>query len=297
MKGLSNKLSKNITAVIIVLLCFLVYNIADAFLNGVVDHYHFGSVGFYPHITYLIFFLLFSKRLGGLKQIPKTKKLTLHLLRGFFSFIGFLGFIVAISEITLAQTYTLILASPIWVALISVLFMNKKIGINRWLCIIVGFVGVLIALQPDNDGINLFASLGALVCGISAGSIMLIARRIGEDEPMVNLIFYPMAFVLTCMIFLNTFWLGWEAVQTEHLIFFAIAGLFFILADISFSKGFSMGETTLLAPLHYSQIIWGALIGYFFFAEIPTQWTIIGAIIITLSGIYMIYRENKVEGS
>jgi len=291
MKGLS----KNTTAVIIVLLCFLGYNIADAFLNGVVDHYHFGSVGFYPLLSYLVLFLIFSKRLGGLKEIPKTKKIKLHLLRGFFSFTGFLGFIIAITGITLAQTYTLILASPLWVAFVSVIFMGKHIGINRWACIVIGFIGVLIALQPDNNDINFIASLGALTCGISAGSIMLIARKIGEEEPMVNLVFYPVAFVVVCMAIMNTFWLGWEAVKIEHLAFFAIAGLFFILADLFFSKGFSMGETTLLAPLHYSQIIWGALIGYFFFAEIPTLWTIVGAVIISLSGIYMIYRENKAE--
>lgn len=288
-------LSKNFIAVLIVLACFLGYNIADAFLNGVVDHYHFGSVAFYPLLSYLCLFLIFSQKLGGFNKIKKTKHLKLHIVRALFALAGFIGFIIAIRYITLAQTYTLVLSSPFWVALISVVFLGHKIGLNRWIAIIIGFIGVLIALQPDDNGIHIWASFAALICGLSAASIALIVRKMGEDEPLINNIFFPAFFILVTISGINTFWLGWQPIASEHIFLFAMAGAFFFLADISFSKGFGMGETTLLAPLHYSQIIWGALIGYFFFAETPSLWTILGATLIVLSGIYMIHREHKIE--
>lgn len=291
MKGLS----KNFIAVLIVLACFLGYNIADAFMNGVVDYYHFGSVGFYPLLSYLCLFLIFSPQLGGLRQIPKTKHLKLHIIRAIFSLTGFIGFIIAIRYITLAQTYTLILSSPFWVALITVAFMGHKIGINRWVSIILGFMGVLIALQPDGNDVHIWASLAALGSGLSMACIIIIVKKMGESEPLINNIFFPIFVVLIAIIGINTFWLGWQPIALNHMVFFGIAGLFFFISDILCSKGFGMGDSTLLAPLHYSQIIWGALIGYFFFAEVPTIWTIAGAGLIVLSGIYMIYREHKAE--
>lgn len=290
MKGLS----KNIQAIIFVLLAFFSYNVADAFLNAIVDKYHFGSIAFYPLLSYLLLLLIFSKALGGIGQVPKTKKLKLHLLRGVFSVLGFVGFIFAIKGISLAQTYTLVLTSPFWVAIVSFIFLKNAIGFHRWIAITFGFIGVLVVLQPSTGDVNIH-SFGALLCGATAGFIMMIAKKIGDKEPMVNLVFYPLIVTMIIMAFINIFWKGWETIALEDIVFFILPGIMFLIADICFSKGFTSGDTPLLAPLHYSQIIWGALIGYFFFAEVPTIWTILGAGLIVLSGVYMIYREHKVE--
>lgn len=278
-------------AIIFVLLSFLCFNIADAFLKAVVDDYHFGSVGFYPIVSYLFFLLIFSIKAGGLQSLRKTSHFKLHMLRGLFSTFGFIGFIIAITYITLAQTYTLILTSPFWVVIASVLIFKKRIGLHRGLAIIFGFIGVLVVLQPSTSGMHI-ASLGALVCALGASGSMMTAKVIGEKEPLINMIFFPLIVTILTMIVINSFWKGWQPITIEHAVFFVVAGATFLIADFLFVKGFMTGETDLLAPLHYSQILWGALIGYFVFAEEPEIWTIVGAIIIVLSGVYLIYREH-----
>ncbi len=286
--------TKSFTPVILVLVAFLCFNIADAFLNAVVDHYHFGSVGFYPLISYLICIFIFSKKVGGIQSLKKTKYIKLHLWRGVFNTVGFIGFLIAIAYISLAQTYTLILTSPFWVALISIFFLKKKIGWHRWLAIIIGFVGVLVVLQPSTGSVHP-AFFAAITCGIGAAGSMLIARRIGEHEPLINMVFFPLLVPIVTLFLINILWKGWEPVTFDHMILFAASGVIFLIADFLFSKGFATGETDFLAPLHYSQIVWGTLIGFFFFNEMPEVWTIIGAVIIVLSGVYLIARENYLK--
>ncbi len=284
--------SKNMRAIALVLVGFLMFNIADAFINGVVDMYHFGTISFYTALSQIIFIFIISKPLGGLKSIVKTTKLKILIIKGIVSLIGSVGFIISIRYIVLTQAYTLILTSPFWVALISIVFLQKRIGWHRWLTIIIGFSGVLIVLQPWSDSIHI-AAFGALICGICAATNMILSRIIGEKEPLINLVFYVVCVISIAFAIINTLWLGWETVKPEHIGFFISAGALFITGNILFFKGFTTGDTDLLAPLHYSQIIWGALIGYFFFSEVPEKWTFIGAGIMILSGIYLIYRERK----
>jgi S-adenosylmethionine uptake transporter len=286
--------SVNIRAAALILCAFLSFNIADALLKAVVNNYHFGSVGFYPLISYLIALIVFSKQVGGIQSLKQTNYLKLHLYRGIFNTVGFIGFLIAIAYITLAQTYTLVLTSPFWVVLFSIFFLKKIIGWHRWLAIIIGFIGVLVVLQPWSGQIHL-AFLGAIACGIGAAGSMLIARRIGEHEPLINMVFFPLLVPIVTLFLINTLWKGWEAVTHDHMMLFALSGIVFLIADFLFSKGFAEGETDFLAPLHYSQIVWGALIGFFFFNETPDSWTIIGAAIIVLSGIYLILRENQMH--
>lgn len=286
-------LSINMRAIVLVLLAFLCFNIADAFLNVVVDTYHFGTVGFYPIMAYLFFLLVFSKQAGGVKSLKQTTHSKMHLFRGILSTIGFISFILAITYLTLAQTYTLVLTTPFWVALISIIAFKKWIGWHRGLAIAFGFAGVLIALQPDAQNVYILGSVAAITCALSAAGSMITAKVIGNKEPMINMIFFPLTVTIIAMILINSFWQGWEPIALDHVIFFIAAGATFLIADFLFVGGFSTGETDLLAPLHYSQILWGALIGYFFFAEAPEIRTYIGATVIILSGIYLIYREHR----
>jgi S-adenosylmethionine uptake transporter len=288
-------LSINMRAIVLVLFAFLCFNIADAFLNAVVDSYHFGTTGFYPILSYLFFLLVFSKQSGGIKSLRQTTHLKMHLFRGILSTIGFISFILAITYLTLAQTYTLVLTTPFWVALASIIVFKKWIGWHRGLAIMFGFSGVLIALQPDAQNVYLLGSVAAITCALSAAGSMITAKMIGDKEPMINMIFFPLTVTITTMVLINSFWQGWQPITIEHAIFFIAAGATFLIADFLFVGGFRSGETDLLAPLHYSQILWGALIGYFFFQEIPETRTYYGATVIVLSGLYLIYREHKVS--
>ncbi|MEO0331209.1 MAG: hypothetical protein AAF223_05920, partial [Bacteroidota bacterium] len=87
---------------------------------------------------------------------------------------------------------------------------------------------VIIALQPENNDFHALGSLAALACGFSAAIIMLILRKMGEDEPLINNIFFPASMILTAVTLINTFWLGWQPIALEHIVLFIIAAMFFL---------------------------------------------------------------------
>ena len=284
--------SKNILSVILVLTGFLSWNIADAFLNHMVDKYTIGIAGFFALLFYLIFLVLLSPRWGGLKPILTTKQKPLLIVRSFFATGCFLCFILGILHLSLALVYTLILTSALWVSLYSITFQKERIGLHRLGAILIGFIGVVVALRPDSDGFH-WAVLTVLLGAILYAGVVITSKKIGEAEPLINMVFYPI--ITDTIMLLSLIFFFEEPVMPDmnDFLFFAGAGLLYLFGTAWTAKGYAAGDSTLLAPLHYSQIIWGALIGYFFFAETPTIWTISGASLIVLSGIYMIYREHK----
>jgi len=290
MKHLSSH--KNLEAFLLVSIGFLLYSVADGFMRYTLDYYTFAVCGFYTLLVYFSLILIFSRKFGGLKQITQTKKLNLLIIRGFFGTGCLVFFLYGLSHLTMSQTYTLLLTSPMWLALLAIPLLGEKIGIHRVIAIIVGFIGVLVVMRPGLENINM-AAIGVLIGAISFALFIIITRKIGEQEPLLNLIFFAGIMDLVVFLIIMTAEGSWQLPQWEHMAFFAAAGLFLLLATQFASRGFSLGESSFLAPIHYSQIVWGTLIGYFFFAEIPEIWTIIGAVIIVASGIYLIHREHK----
>ncbi len=278
-------------AVMLVLMAFASYNVADAFLKHIASLYYFAEAAFYPSLFYGVFVLLAHKRFGGASSLLKTNKKALHLLRAMAGTGCYLCFVIALKNITLAEAYTILLSSPFWIATLSIFFFQEKIGWHRWLAIVIGFIGVLVVLRPGVIAVQP-ASLLMLGAALCFSFFVIFTRKIGSEESLFNMVIIPIimeAIVFIPLIILNG---NWQPPQAGHIIFFIAAGLFYLGGTSLSALGFSAGESSLLAPLHYSQIIWGSLIGYFIFQEIPEKWTILGAAIIIGSGIYLIYREH-----
>jgi S-adenosylmethionine uptake transporter len=289
-------LSVNMRAVVLVLVSFLSYNCGDAFVKQALNFYYFAEAAFYPTLFYALIVLIFHKKFGGFASLFKTKYKKYHFLRGLGGTGCYLSFAFSIQYITLAETYTLLLTSPFWIAILSIFFFKEFIGFHRWTAIVCGFFGVLIVIRPGLISIepaSLLMLLGA--CGFAF--FVIYTKKIGDQEPLINMVIYPIlveAMVLGPLIVWNGFLNeGFSPPAIHHIPFFTLAGLFFLIGTSLSSLGFSSGESSLLAPLHYSQIIWGTLIGFFFFAEIPELWTMVGSMVIVISGIYLIYREHK----
>ncbi|NCO03067.1 MAG: DMT family transporter [Alphaproteobacteria bacterium] len=289
----------NVYAGLFVLAAFLSFNIADAFLKQASTIYSFAEAALYPVLAYGILLIIasgFTKTFAGLTQIHKTQHKKLHVIRAFCGTGCFFSFVLAIQFITFAKTYTLLLTAPLWVAVLSIFFFKEKIGIHRWTAILVGFAGVLIVLRPGIITLS-WASLLVLSGALSLAVFLILTRKIGAKEPMINMVLFPI--ITDCIVFLPIIlWMGnWTPPQIEHFALFAASGFFYLMGTTFSAVGFSRGDSSMLAPLQYSQIIWGTIIGLIIFNEIPEKWTIIGATVIILSGVYLFYREHKAHKS
>jgi S-adenosylmethionine uptake transporter len=200
----------------------------------------------------------------------------------------------AFSVLPLAQTYAFLFGMPLLITVLSVPMLGERVGIHRGSAVIVGLIGVLVVLRPGYVELGLGHAAG-LTAAMGAAISSLIVRKIGNEERSTVLMIYPMFANLLLMAALlpgryvpmALFDLGTVATMA---ILASLASLCIILA-------YKNGEASVVAPMHYSQMIWAIIYGYFFFAELPDWFTLIGACIVISSGLYVVFRESRVTVS
>lgn len=216
------------------------------------------------------------------------------LVRTVSSLITGVSAFYAFSVLPLAQTYSILFASPLLITLLAIPILGEKVGIRRGLAIAAGLLGVLIVLRPGGAelGLGHLAALTAAVCSSLASVIM---RKIGQEERSAVLLLYPMLAnfaVLGCALPFV-----YKPMPIEHL------GMVFIISSFGFAAMLCMivayraGEAVIVAPMQYSQMIWAAIYGYLIFDEKPDGMTWLGAGIIIASGIYIVLREGRSNAS
>jgi drug/metabolite transporter (DMT)-like permease len=235
--------------------------------------------------------LLLSPWIGGIKAALRTKNLGLHLLRAACGMLIFYLMITGFKKLGMAMSYTLIFAGPFFATLLSIVLLKEKVGKFRWFSLVGGFAGILVVLRPSLEQLDP-AALGILFAAFLFALTAIIMRKIGEDEPL--LAFSLFGSVLAMQVYgVATFWDGQARIPTaSEWGMFALIGLFHVGGSLMTARAFSMTETALVAPFHYVQLLWGTLFGVVIFSTVPDVWTALGASLIVMSGLFLIYREH-----
>ncbi len=285
-------LNINTKAIVMALIAFLCFNIGDATLKST---YEFYSPTFAATIAIgfeTLLLVLIAPFFGGFKKLYQTSQLKLQIYRGLIGTAFWLLFILALKHVDLATNYALILSGSFWVAIIGFFIFKERIGWHRWCTIAVAFIGVIIVLKPGVDSFQI-TSLISIAAAIVWAGLAITTRMLGDKETLLSLCFIALAINLLITVPFTYLTGVWQPIALEHLIYFIPAGAAYLTGFLLFSKAFAVGESSAVAPTQYSQIIWGSLIGYFVFKQIPDITTFIGGFIIVACGIFLVYRENK----
>ena len=249
------------------------------------------EIAFFLQLFFLPLLLLVSPWVGGLKAALRTDKLGLHTLRATCGVMIFFLMITGFKQLGLALSYTLIFVGPFFAALLSILFLKEKVGKYRWLSMAGGFIGILVVLRPGVERLEP-AALGVLLAALLFAASTIIARKIGEDEPLLAFSLYGSVISLQVYGAL-AFWDGQAMIpKGGQWGLFALIGVLHVGGSLMTSRAFSMTETALVAPFHYVQLLWGTLFGIVIFSTVPDVWMALGASLIVMSGLFMIYREH-----
>ena len=212
----------------------------------------------------------------------------LQLLRVTLSTIEVAAFFLATVYLPLADVITYYMACPIFVTALSGILLREKIGWRRWSAVLIGFAGVLIALNPSSESVS-WPALIALAGSTSFAFLMLITRSLRATPDIV----------LASTQFIGTFTLGalmapfgWVAPQLSSLGLFALAGLISVSALMCVNRSLKLAPASVVVPYQYSMIVWAVMFGYVVFGDVPSMATIIGAAIIIAAGIYIFLREQ-----
>ncbi|MFC1665502.1 DMT family transporter [Pseudomonadota bacterium] len=213
-------------------------------------------------------------------------------VRGIFAVSGIGLFYWAVLLIPLASTTAVYFVAPLIVTALSPFFLGEKVGLRRWVAVIVGFSGVLLIVKPDVSGFNA-GYIIALVGGVSIGGFYIWNRKLAGRAPPVVMLAHSVVIGAVLLTFVLPWF--WTAPKQEDgldifwFIFFSLLGQVLLMA------AFKYGEASVIAPFQYAAIVSATIFGFFVFAEFPDVWTWVGVAIVTASGIYIAVREGRVK--
>lgn len=277
-----------------VLLCLMGYacfSINDALRKYLVQNgYDVFTITFWASFFALAGMLSIAGKLGGLRETFRTKQPRVHFIRSLFMAINMTLAVYAFGHLPMVDAYTLIFLSPFVVALFSFLIFGEPLSIARVIAIIVGFAGVLIVLQPGLSVIT-WGHAAALGVAFFYSFVFLLAKKLGLEETKLSLSLFPYLALFGLSLIMTK---AMPTIPTlPDFCLFLLIGILSIVAMTAMSLAFATTPGALLGPLHYTQLLWGVLLGFFVFGDVPGGFTILGAAVIIAAGLYLLWQEGK----
>ena len=236
--------------------------------------------------TIIIFIYLYFFKKKNIFKIIWNKN---YYFRGIYEVATALFFFTGLMFMPISQVYTLLMTNPFFVTIFAYFFLKERVGFRRWTAVIIGFVGVLIIIKPQNMSFNylfLFPILAAIFLTIRD----INTKNIVTKENSFEIIFITS--LLICIFSgLSSLYFGFE-VKLNQIPNIFISAIFLTIAYLFSVLTIFYAPLSLTASSRYSVIIFGIIFGYLILNEIPTFNMIVGAVIITSSGIFVIKRQK-----
>lgn len=288
---MDNSVSAIRKGIALALLGFSLLSFGDATIKSLSSHYNTYSLVFYNSLFGLLVLLTLSPWLGGIKATLRDSRIAWHLLRGVLVFVQLSLIVYAFSQLPLAEAYAIAFVAPMFSALLAVPLLKDHLDLRHIISIVVGFVGVLVILRPGLIPLDL-AALAALMSALFFSLVNITARYMrGTRHTLLSWAFYPHLMILLILAVLFGGELQWlRPADLGYLIFMGGVSAF---GGICLARAFAHGHTAVVASFHYSQMVWGVLLGYLLFDDVLDFWTGLGAVIIVASGLWLMRMENN----
>lgn len=276
------------TGILLMLTSITIYSSLDAVAKWTVSIYAASQFLFIRGGMSLAVLVPFVAR-DNFAAFRNIQRPGLQLARVAVALLEVVLFFTAIRYLPLADTITCYLSAPIIVVALSALFLGEKVGWRRWSAVIIGFIGVLIAMRPSTSSVS-FGALIAVIGAFFSAILMLITRQLrGTSQTFMAFSHVSATFLYGAVV--APF--QWVTPQWSHVGIFLICGVASVCSLLCANRSLTLAPASVLAPYKFTAILFAALFGYMFFGDIPPLTTIIGAAIIVASGLYIFMRERK----
>ena len=279
-------LSKNQLGFLYMFLSICGFSLMDVIVKWSVD-YPIGQILFFRGFFGIIFYFFIIPR-DRLHNFYKTNRPGLHSLRCIAGLIAIVAIFIALRKLPLATVVSISFAAPIFTTIFSIFLLSERVGIYRWLAVLVGFIGILIITEPGISELNIYYIFPIIFClGLSYVAITL--RQLSSTEPvwLISLFF---SIAITLMSFL-TIPFGWVMPSLNHFIILSLIGIFGGVSNLWLSQSYKYSEVSLVTPLKYLTLVFAIIFGYFIWDEIPTIKTLAGASLVIISTLIIFRRE------
>ena len=280
--------SKEFVGILFAVAAYFSFSILDAFQKTAVINHSIFQLLFIKYIFTLLLSCSEAKRKNNYK-FWQSNNVKLQVLRSFFSIIESGCFVLAFRYLSLADVHSVGSLTPVIIVALSALILKEKVSPKTWIAIFVGFLGVLIILRP---GLSIFdiKSLLPLMAAFFLGLYQVVTRKVSENDSTETSLFYTSLIGFIVMSILA--FVYWQPLTLNSYFLFTGIGIFFSMGIYFQIIALSKARASIIQPFHYTLIFWAIILGYLVYDDLPDMPTIVGAIIIAASGIYVL-RAGK----
>ena len=282
-------ISKQSIGIIFAILAYLSFSILDATQKTLILYHSVFQLLLVKYFFVLFLSLVESKRKNNI-NFYKSKSIKLQIFRSLLSVIESGCFVLSFKYLSLADAHSVGSLAPVIVVALSAIFLKEKVSTKTWIAIFVGFIGVLIILRPTSSIFDPKALL-PLLAAFGLGLYQVVTKKVSEYDATETSLFYTSIIGIFVMSLLASNF--WNPISSSSYILFLIVGIFFSLGIYLQIIALSMANASIIQPFHYTLIFWAIIFGYIFYNDIPDLFTIVGAVIITLSGIFVLTQSTK----
>ena len=269
-------------------ICFSIMDICVKWL----DYYPVGQVlflrffiGFIP-----IFFIIPKDKLSN---FYKTSRPGLHAFRALTGAAAIIALFIGLRELPLADVVSLTFGGPIFVTVASIFFLSERVGIKRWSAVFLGFLGMLLIIQPAFTDLNYYYITPVIFC-IFFACVAISVRSLSKTEPNYTIAFY-FTFLCTVLGLSTIFLADWIMPTPFDFLLFFILGLCGSVANLLLTQSYRLAEASLVTPIKYLSLVFAIIFGFFIWSEVPKALTLLGAGLVIISSLVIFIRENELK--
>jgi drug/metabolite transporter (DMT)-like permease len=286
--------------IILKILSALAFTLMSAGIKRLGDTYPTGELVFFRSAFAILPLLVWLAWRGDLINAIRTTNVPGHLLRGIIGGCGMFSGFVALTYLPLPDTVAIGYAAPLITIVLAAVVLKETVRAYRWSAVILGFVGVLIMLTPHLSAGNIarglsggpaIGALFALLAAFCAAGAQIQVRRLTQSEKTGAIVLYFS--LLTTGFGLFTAMFGWRMPDFGDFVLMVCVGIVGGIGQILLTQSYRYADASLVAPFEYTTMVWALLIGWFVFGDLPRPIVILGAAIVALAGLFVIWRERQ----
>ena len=299
--------SKNTQGILLIALGMFIFAIQDSLVKYIyynISLYEMYLVRTLTSFLIVVFFLKITKK----PIIFKTHYPLLTTVRVILFFFGFSSFYISLTIMPLATANALFFCSPFITTVLARFILKDEVGIQRWLAVLIGFIGVYIVLNPDFSNFDFFGLLPVFCAFCYSSSMIIIKKTSDKDDVYAQMFQFYIGATIISIIFY--FFIGdgqynttvhpasqfifreWFSNLEFAMPYMLILGITAAGGFLSIFTAYRVASPAVVSPFEYTILLWASLSGWIIFGEIPNTKTFLGMFLIMFGGIYIFIREN-----
>ena len=265
------------------------FSLNDAMGKWLVVTLSVGQVVFIRSIGAFLVLGPMIARQGGPRTLLVMDRPWLQFVRAALTAVETTLFYAAVYYLPLADVMSFYMAGPIYVAALSHLMLGEPVGWRRWVAIVIGFCGVLVILKPSGD--FSLASFYALAGSLFFALIIILGRMLRGTSDTTLVTWQTIGTLIVGGLLMVG---AWKTPNTVEWAGMLLLGVVACLAHLMIVRALKLAPAAMLAPLHYTMLLWAVVFGWAFFGDVPDQRILVGSAIIVLAGLFIFHRQKVV---